>query len=132
MKLQTGDHIRVLRRNQYTEYYHHGTYIGFRGPNGESIIENTKGVGIRLVTLAEFSQGGQIEVVARTAKTWAEREAIVRRAWTDLGQPYNLLSFNCEHAANKAQFGVPVSPQVQRAVVAAVFIGAGLFFVWNQ
>ena len=38
--------------------------------------------------------------------------AAVRRAYSDLGKPYNLISYNCEHHASFVQTGIASSKQV--------------------
>jgi hypothetical protein len=51
-----------------------------------------------------------------------EQEQSVLRALSLIGQPYNLLKFNCEHLAYYAQTGVPRSPQLAAGLAVALAI----------
>lgn len=51
-----------------------------------------------------------------------ERELAVNRAFSKIGQEYNLLKFNCEHYANYVQKGTERSIQVIIAFLLAIAI----------
>jgi hypothetical protein len=62
--------------------------------------------------MAGFSGGRPIRVLSRVRGSWIEQEQAVQRAMGLIGQRYDLLTFNCEHAAYYAQTGVARSPQL--------------------
>lgn len=61
-----------------------------------------------------------MRLVARVAGGAFEQEQVVQRALSLIGQPYDLLKFNCEHLAYYAQTGVPRSPQLAAAFVLGI------------
>ena len=111
-KLQVGDKIRVDRLG----YSHYGIYGGNNWFDGREVVHNSKGGGVIRSTLAEFADGAPIIIESRVARNYWEQQAIADRAISLLGKKYDLVNFNCEHAANWAQSGKAESLQVQFAV----------------
>lgn len=71
--------------------------------------------------LIDFSMGLQIFVHAPYGnQRWDET---VRKAYEQLGEPYDLFSGNCEHFVRYCHGVAEESPQLAKAVVAAVVIG---------
>ena len=105
---QPGDRIAVQR----FFYKHVGIYIG----NG-SVVHNDKGGGVVRTTLAEFSAGGAVMLQKRVTTDYFQQQAIAQRALSLIGSQFNVIHFNCEHAANWAQSGRVESEQLQGAVI---------------
>jgi hypothetical protein len=80
--------------------------------------------GVMYVALREFVHpSGRLHVHHRP--TPAERHVVVDRARSLLGQPYNLITDNCEHLATFAATGQAMSRQVRDAALAGV-LGAAV------
>lgn len=103
--LQNGDMVEVI--NPFSFSRHVGIYAAGRG-----FIHNDKGHCVALVDEATFTGGRKMKITSRVAGGWYEQELVVQRALSLIGQPYDLLKFNCEHLAYYAQTGVPRSPQL--------------------
>jgi hypothetical protein len=96
----------------------------------QMVVHNTKGKGIQCTTMSEFSGGQLIEVVWTPQSIW-DGNAILRRAKSKIGKPYDLFSANCEHFVNWAIQGNAHSEQLAFAVVATLVIG-GIFLAAKQ
>lgn len=122
MRLQIGDKLRVPVR---LGVYHYGIYVGPCGPYGEDVVHNDKGGGVQLVGFRIFAAGQPVQVVSR-ARSWYEGWVIRDRALSLVGTRYDLLNFNCEHAANYAEAGVAFSPTLR----GSAFLGLVGGLVW--
>jgi hypothetical protein len=122
--LEVGDIIQINRLG----YQHVGVYVGQQGFFAPSVIHNAKGEGVVMSGLDEFSVGSQIFIRHKATGNFHERAAIVQRALSLLGTKYDLINFNCEHAAYYAQRGVAESPQIAGAAVAALIVGGFALF----
>jgi hypothetical protein len=77
------------------------------------MVHNSKrGGGVCEVSLEEFS-GGNPVFLNRRAPSPEYAEAVVSRAYSLLGKPYNAVFHNCEHFTTWAFTGVPKSEQLQ-------------------
>lgn len=114
--LQNGDMVEVLGPAPFPR--HVGIFAEGRG-----FIHNCKGGSVQLADRTTFSGGHPIRPIWRVAGTGVEQEQAVQRALSLIGAPYNLLNFNCEHAAYYAQTGVKRSPQLGMAFAALSLIG---------
>jgi uncharacterized protein YycO len=103
--LQNGDMIEVV--GQFPFPRHVGIYASGRG-----VVHNHKSCCVQLTDLQTFSGGKPVRGISRVVGSWVQQEQAVQRALSLIGKPYNLLNFNCEHAAYYAQTGVPKSPQL--------------------
>ena len=115
-----GDHIRVRRLGGL--YYHHGIYvsdgevIAFAGDDDYNPIDwwDTE---IRATSLAEFRQGGIVEVRQYTpdeARQLCSVRETVAFARACLGKgKFNLLFHNCEHFASACKTGIGRSRQTE-------------------
>jgi hypothetical protein len=122
--IEVGDMIAVGR----FFYKHVGIYVGPRHLGGACVVHNCKGNGVILSTLSDFSGNSKIFIHQKATGNFYEREMIAQRALSLLGTKYDLIKFNCEHAATKAQSGVAQSPQIAAAALIALFaIGLTLF-----
>lgn len=117
--LQNGDMIEVI--GQFPFPRHVGIYASGRG-----VVHNHKSCCVELTRIEDFSGGRPIRVISRVVGSWIEQENVVQRALSLIGQRYNLLNFNCEHAAYHAQTGVAKSPQL--GFVALCLLGLLGFF----
>jgi hypothetical protein len=116
--LEVGDMIGVTRFG----YTHVGIFVGPRRFDGYDVVHNDKGNAVILSSQADFAQGSPIQIWKKASGNIFEREAIANRALALLGRRFDLLMFNCEHAANLAQSGRAESPQL----VGAAFLGLAL------
>lgn len=119
IELQIGDMIRVDR----VGYSHVGIYTGSSWFGGPDVIHNNKGGGVERTTLAQFSGGSPVILHRRVTQNYFEQLQIVRRAESLIGKAYDLILFNCEQAANWAQIGKAVSPQLQTVGFIGLIVG---------
>ena len=112
--LQNGDMVEVVG---LPFPRHVGIYAGGRG-----VVHNQKSCCVVLTDMAGFSGGRPVRVISRVVGSWFEQQA-VQRALSLVGQRYDLLNFNCEHAAYYAQTGIAKSPQLGFATLCVI----GLF-----
>jgi len=117
--LEVGDIIRIVRFG----YNHVGVFVGSQDFDGRCVVHNCKGGGVVLSSLAEFADGTQVYMHQKASGNIFDREAIARRAIALVGTKYDLLSFNCEHAASLAQRGKAESPQVAGYALALLALG---------
>ncbi|MDE2102160.1 MAG: lecithin retinol acyltransferase family protein [Patescibacteria group bacterium] len=125
--MEIGDVIRINRIG----YQHVGVYVGPSWFDRCDVVHNRKNGGVELTTLAEFSSGRQVFIHQKAVGDGKERQQIAQRARQLVGKKYDLLTFNCEHAANLAQRGKAESPQITFAFFALLAI-AGLFFFGEE
>jgi hypothetical protein len=110
MRIHVGDKLRVPGA---FGFYHYGIYIGAWGGHPHCVIHNAKLKEVELTTLEAFADGRPVELAERVARNRWEAAHIVERAFSLLGKNYDLLGFNCEHAANLALHGEAVSLAVR-------------------
>ena len=108
--LQNGDMVEVI--NPFSFSRHVGIYAAGRG-----FIHNDPACCVRLTDEAAFTAGRKMRLIGRALGGPFEQEQVVQRALSLVGQPYDLLKFNCEHLAYYAQTGVARSPQLELAVL---------------
>jgi Lecithin retinol acyltransferase len=113
MRFQVGD--KICRQGPLG-FYHYGIYVGHRWPYGHAVVHNSKNEGVQLIHLSTFADGQPITIKDRLTD-WRAQEMVAQRALSLLGKQYDLTLFNCEHAANYAQKGIPASPQLQGTVL---------------
>ena len=119
IRFRIGDKLRVLGG---FGFYHYGIYIGAWGGYPHCVINNAKFQQVEITTLVAFADGRPIELAERLARNGWEAARIVQRAFSLLGKKYDLLNFNCEHAANFALRGEAISLAVRGAVVLGTFL----------
>jgi hypothetical protein len=124
MAFHRGDHLRVRRPLPYS---HHGIYV-----SDDRVIQFGHGLSgkrdasIEAVTLNEFAKGGTATLVRHGGHTWygawrpdadAADKIVERAEWLlathPRGLPYDLVGWNCEHAATFCATGWPESFQVR-------------------
>jgi hypothetical protein len=122
---EVGDIIRI----QYPGFMHVGVYVGAQDFRGGCVVHNSKLGGVILSTLDEFSGGAQIFIHRKATGNWFQLEAVAHHALSLLGKKYDLLAFNCEHAANWAQQGKAESPQISVLAIIALFLFGGFALI---
>jgi hypothetical protein len=103
---------------------HYGICVGFAQDGAPLFVHNTAEGGVLLTTEQGFASGRLITVEQRAQP--GQQAVVAQRALALQGRKYDLLGFNCEHAANLAANGAAESTQVQRVVAA----GVGGFLLW--
>jgi lecithin:retinol acyltransferase len=111
--LQNGDMVEVI--NPFSLTRHVGIYAAGRG-----FVHNDKACCVALVDEATFTGGRKTRLIGRVVGGLFEQEQVVQRALSLIGQPYDLLTFNCEHLAYYAQTGVARSPQLAAGFAVAL------------
>lgn len=118
-----GAHLVTPRRG----YTHHGIYAGAnRVIHYSGLSSGLRSGPVEEVTFARFANGRPVAIRCRGPMPYGESE-IVRRARSRLGETrYRLLSNNCEHFSEWAQFDLHRSAQVDRwlrsPLLAAIFV----------
>lgn len=131
--LQPGDRI-VVPKSEWRLVEHHAIYLGQDSYGKHLIAENKIGIGVRLVSAADFFND-VIEVtrVDRFNGSNAERKNVVQRSLARLGLPCNLINYNCQHFANEVLEDRKESEQVNSALfIGAVIVGIGLLYTANR
>jgi hypothetical protein len=102
---------------------HHAIYLGIDYQGNEWMAENHKFKGVQLVPASQyFQKTKKVNVVVFNGSDY-ERQLAVQRALSLLGQPYDLINFNCEHYAELVQSGKGISHQVE--IVGKVLLTCG-------
>jgi len=109
---------------------HHAIYLGADNAGTEWIAENYKFRDVRLVTAAAYFARLQPFKVKKFAGSPTERKQAVQRALQEIGKPYDLINYNCEHFAEYVQHGRAASRQIEMvkeglgvAALVLLFIG---------
>jgi hypothetical protein len=124
-----GDRI-VEPKSNLRIVQHHSIYLGQDIYGVEWIIENKIGHGVRLVTSHDyFNDVIEIKRIERFLGSGNERRLAVQKALWEVGKPYDLINYNCQHFANYVQHGEIRSEQVTGGIALglALLIIAGIF-----
>jgi|HubBroStandDraft_6_1064221.scaffolds.fasta_scaffold260394_2 hypothetical protein len=116
---QVGDVLFVHRGL----YRHFGVYVGRRFGDDRQVVHNDKCNGVVFSTLAEFSSGARVILHKNAEGNLWQRQIIADRAISLIGKKYDLINFNCEHAATFAQTGKAESRQVAGFLFVAFLFG---------
>ena len=108
---------------------HSGIFAG-TWPLGTPMVLHSRPPFAVLTSLNEFALGRVVEVVDVPC-TFEHQRAILGRAYSQIGHPYDPLLANCEHFATWAFYGVPESPQLKKCVVGAGVIGLAIWGLWG-
>lgn len=115
--ISRGDRV-LIPKSPFQLVQHHGICAG-KG----FFYENVIGKGVVRTHESVFFAGVQkITSIQRFVGTSQQLYLAMQRAESLVGQPYQLLTFNCEHYANYVLHGEPRSQQVENAKE-----GGGLF-----
>lgn len=111
--LSPGD-VVVCPKSFLNIIEHYAIYLGQTSEGIDLFSENNNEAGVRLITATDlFKENHKIIRIKKFKGTVQERREAVHSALSDLGKPYSLINYNCEHYANKVQFGTPYSSQVK-------------------
>ncbi|TLY22016.1 MAG: hypothetical protein E6K68_04215 [Nitrospirae bacterium] len=123
MSYPIGTHVRIRRLG----FYHHAIIVGGDAAllSPVMVIDNDKGFGVSRRTLHEVAAGDPVKVVA-IPQSPEHAAAIVERAYSQLGAPYDLFGRNCEHFATWCVTGVPRSYQLYNYTAVAGVMSLGL------
>ncbi|UTD15409.1 hypothetical protein HER15_07995 [Tenacibaculum mesophilum] len=120
--LQPADVVIAKKRNGIGRILNH--YIVYLGNN--TFIGNLE-KGVQILTNYEIQKLLK-EYEPTKIKPFSgsnyERKLAIKRAYSKIGQKYNLLNFNCEHFANLVQYGTKSSKQV----TIALFVAFGIAY----
>lgn len=116
-----GGVLRVF--SQRRGVWHFGILAGM-GPMGWMVMHASKDRGaFVLTTYEEFCEGQPVEY-SWLPPTFEWQQAVLQRAKSKLGTPYNLLTANCEDLVNWIVTGLVRSPQRETATVGALVLFA--------
>ncbi len=118
-----GSMLKAKSRGLWPDHF--GIFEG-ASPDGTLIVLHSTEEGVVRTSLEEFALERGVEVV-KVPCTFQHQRAILDRASSQIGRPYNVLLANCEHFANWAFSGVPASPQLRACTVGTGLVGAGLY-----
>src|SRR5579872_2719196 len=89
---------------------HRGIFWGVDVYGQAWVIHNPKGGCVRYDLLHDFASGQSVTLVRRIARNVLEQRRIISRAHSQLGKPYDLVNFNCDHLVTFAISGIATSP----------------------
>jgi len=130
--LQPGDRV-VVPKSQWQFVQHHALYLGYDDFGNHYMCENVIGVGVRLVKVKEFFNGvNKVTRIEKYAGNNYDRKIVVQKALSKLGQPYNLINYNCESFVNDVLIMKAHSNQVMNAFgLLALILIIGVLFKNN-
>lgn len=115
LNLKPGDRI-VVPKSGAQLIQHHALYLGFDNNGNHFICENVIGEGVKLTRVCVFFNGtNRITRIEKFNGENIDRKKVVQDALTKLGQPYNLINYNCESFVNEVLLQKRHSKQVQNA-----------------
>lgn len=110
--LKPGDKI-VIPKSWMRVIQHHVVYLGQNHLGVHLIAENAVGLFVRVISVDQFFQENpEVTRIDRFTGDNVQRRIAIERALKKLGQPYDLINFNCEHFANYVQTGSATSNQI--------------------
>lgn len=114
--LKPGDRV-VVPKSQWQLVQHHALYLGYDDFGNHYMCENVIGIGVKLTRLEYFFNGvKKVTRIERYTGNNYDRKRVVQNALSKLGQPYNLINYNCESFVNDALLNKVQSKQVGNAV----------------
>jgi len=122
-----GSMLKARSRGLWPDHF--GIFVGTT-PDGTPMVLHSNGTCVVLTSLDEFALGRVVEVVDAPC-TLEHQRAILGRAYSQAGHPYNVLFANCEHFANWAFSGAPESPQLRSYIAGAGVLGLALWGLWG-
>ena len=128
--LTTGDRI-IVPKSGFNIVQHHALVLhNYYGV--DYIIECDYIHGVRIVTVDEFFRiNPKVTRIERFTGTYSEQHHIMQRAMTQVGKPYSLWNYNCEHFVNEILFGKKESKQVSNFSLGAGVV-ALLLLVFSE
>lgn len=115
LNLKPGDRV-VIPKSGVELIQHHALYLGYDSNGNHFMCENVIGEGVKLTRVCVFFNGTKrITRIEKFKGENNERKKVVQVALAKLGQPYNLINYNCESFVNEVLLRKPHSKQVQNA-----------------
>ena len=104
---------RLIRTKGGIFSKHHAIYYG-KDYNGVDLVaENQNGHGVRIITLQQFLNAGELLDVKNYYFPLEKQQSIIQKVDKKVGTSYNLWSYNCEHFVNDVLFENPISYQIE-------------------
>lgn len=120
--LKPGDEL-IVPKSGFDIIQHHALYIGYDHDGCDLVIHNDINKGVSLITVdAFFAAVLKVNKIIPFRGTNTERKALVQRALIRIGQPYDLINYNCEHFITEIKSGKARSRQVENATLTAAAI----------
>ena len=111
---------------------HHVIYLGMDHQGIEWIAENYKFQGVRKIKAREYFKNKRY-TIQRFNGNYQQRIEAVQRALSKMGEPYDLIDFNCEHYAEYVQNERSTSHQVELAgKILLVLFAFGLLALFSE
>ncbi len=112
--LKPGDRI-IVPKSGFRIIQHHALFLGQNYHGVDLIAENKLGCGVRLITADDFFKDviDVTDIVLFNGSNF-ERKIVVQKALKKIGEPYDLINYNCEHFANEIQTGKVESFQIEK------------------
>ena len=121
-EMKPGDEI-VVPKSGFNLVQHYALYLGFDNLGTDWVIENNYKVGVRLITADTFFKSYHtVNKINPFFGNHFERIEIVQNALKKVGQPYNLINYNCQHFTSDVRTGMPKSNQVGIAAFSVLAI----------
>lgn len=115
LRLQPGDRL-VVPKSKFQIIQHFALYLGCDNRGQHYVSENMIGQGVVMTTAeAFFRRNPKVTRIERFKGMAIDRRAVVEKALSRLGQPYSLITNNCEHYGNDVSKDSSSSQQVKNA-----------------
>jgi hypothetical protein len=125
--LERADRV-VVPKSGLEIVQHHAIYWGMDTNGNHWMMENKAGFGVKYTEINEFfSDVAKVTRIEKFKGNYWQRDQAIERGERYMGQPYNALSFNCEHFANIVQQNTDRSKQVARGVGIAALAALLIF-----
>jgi hypothetical protein len=122
--LKPGDRI-ISPKSVLGIVKHHAIYLGQNFDGQHLIAENTFGKYVRIVLAEEFfTEYDEVTQIDPFIGNGQQRRLAIERALNQMGKPYDLINFNCEHFANFVQSGQIKSDQIGIALLLSLLLVA--------
>jgi hypothetical protein len=108
---------------------HHVIYLGMDDNGTEWVVANIIIKGVKKMRAADYFARVKKFKIQHFVGEYPDRVEAVKRALDKLGEPYNLIRFNCEHYAEYVQTGRSSSMQVENVFKSLALAGLGLLLI---
>jgi lecithin:retinol acyltransferase len=121
----------VIKAKSLWPFPDHLGIVGWPLADGTITVIDSTEVGVSLRTMRQFALGRAVELlwVPQTAN---QQSAVLDRALSQIGHPYDLFRANCEHFVHWVIKGEVKSRQLKRYVASLALVGLGAYLYGNQ